>query len=298
MQWWNGQQMDKYIGQELDRRYDEYRAGFSGTGGKAVIDLILQGYLSERTEEKSARLDPEFRAFAIRQIRLFLFVGHDSTSATICYVVHLLATHPDALARLRAEHDAVLGTDLAAVPSLLETQPHLANSLPYTTAVLKEALRLFPPAGASRAGKPGVSITDDQGKECPTDPVSLIWTIHPELQRGPKYWRRPDEFLPERWLAEPGDELYPMKGTWRAFEHGPRNCPAQGLVMIELRVVLSLIAREFDFRPCYDEWDRLHSSKNTTALPTTYRGERAYQVEGAATHPVDGYPCRVFLRKL
>lgn len=162
-------------------------------------------------------------------------------------------------------------------------------------AVLKEVLRLLPPASCSRAGKPDISITDDDGNRCPTDDT-IIWAIRQEMHRSPKYWRRPDEFLPERWLVEPALELYPMKGAWRPFEHGPRNCIAQGLAMVKLRAVLALIARECDSKPCYDEWDRLHARSKKGVQ--TYRGERAYQIEEGAPHPTEHYPCRVSVRKL
>jgi cytochrome P450 len=290
--WWNGRQMNRYIGKELDRRYNEYKADSSNTRSKAVIDLVLQAYIPESAARKPEKLDPEFRAFAIRQIRLFLFAGHDSTSITICYSLHLLSKNPDCLARLRAEHDEVFGRDISAAPFMLKGHPYLANSLPYTTAVIKEALRLFAPAGTSRAGKQNESIVDDQGNVCPTD-HAMVWIIHVEMHRAPKYWKRPDEFLPERWLVEPGHELYPMKGAWRPFEHGPRNCIAQSLVMTELRVILACIVRQFDFKPAYDEWDRLHPRKGLK----TYRGERVYQVEEGAAHPVEHYPCRVSLIK-
>lgn len=65
---------------------------------KSVIDLVLQAYLSKDSNAMPDKLDPEFRAFAIRQIRLFVFVGHDSTSSTICYCLHLVSKNPDALA--------------------------------------------------------------------------------------------------------------------------------------------------------------------------------------------------------
>ncbi len=294
MHWWNGRQMDRYIAKELDKRYDEYKADPDNVRKKAVMDLVLQAYIPEKAAAKPEKLDPEFRAFAIRQIRLFLFTGHDSTSTTVCYSLHLLSTNPDTLARIRAEHDEVFGPDISALPSMLREHPHLANSLPYTTAVLKEVLRLFPPASASRGGKPNESVTDDQGNICPTDDA-MVWMIHVETHRAPKYWKRPDEFLPERWLVEPGHELYPMKGAWRPFEHGPRNCIAQSLVMTELRVILACIVREFDFKPAYDEWDRLHPGSSSGGVKT-YRGERVYQVEEGAAHPVEHYPCRVSLR--
>lgn len=283
--------MDKYIGDELDKRYNEYKADPESKRTKAVIDLVLQAYLPHDAKTRPEKLDPEFRAFAISQIRLFVFAGHDSTSSTICYILHLLATNPNALAQIRAEHDRVLGTELSAVASTLKERPHLTNHLPYTTAVIKEALRLFAPGGCSREGKANVDLTDDQGNRCPTEDA-VVFTIHTEMHRAPAYWLRPEEFLPERWLVESGHELQPMKGAYRAFEVGPRNCVAQGFVMTEFRVILACIVRQFDFQPAYDEWDRLHPSKGLR----TYRGERAYQIEEGAAHPVEHYPCRVSVR--
>ncbi len=289
--WWNGRQMNRYIGNELDKRYSEYKVDPENKRTKAVIDLILQAYLPSNAKATPERLDAEFRAFAISQIRLFVFLGHDSTSSTICYIVYLLAKNPEALARIRSEHDELLGRDLTAVPTLLKEQPHLINSLSYTTAVIKETLRLFPPGGSSRAGKPHIDLVDDQGHQCPTEHAFLL-TVHTEMHRSPAYWIRPDEFLPERWLAEPGHEFYPMKGAYRPFEIGPRNCFAQGYTMTGLRVVLACMMRQFDFTPAYDEWDRMHPIKGLR----TYRGERVYQVEQGAAHPADHYPCRVSFR--
>ena len=285
--------MDQYIGAELDNRFLEYKADQSDKRGKSVIDLVLQAYLTDAGKQQLEKLDPNFRAFAIRQIRLFVFTGHDSTSSTICYAFHLLSQNPDALHLIRSEHSEVLGKDLTEASTLLQQDPKLLNNIPYTTAVIKEVLRLFPPAASSRQGKPGTSIYDDFGTACPTDDVIMIWTIHAELHRAPKYWKRAEEFLPERWLVEPTHELAPVKDAWRAFEYGPRNCIAHAIVMTELKIILACTVREFDFAPAYDEWDRLHPSAGNKI----YRGDRAYQMEEAAAHPVEHYPCRVFLHR-
>ena len=296
--WRNGRQMNSYIGKELDKRYEKYKSGPKNQSTKAIIDLALQAYLSQDTKIRDTNsliehLDPEFRAFAISQIRLFVFLGHDSTSSTICYILYLLFTHPPALTQLRAEHDKLLGTDLDAVPAVLKAQPHLANDLPYTTAVIKESLRLFPPGGASRQGKAGAELIDDLGHRCPTK-NAVIFTVHTEMHRSPSYWKRPDDFLPERWLipnVETENELLPLKGAYRAFEIGPRNCMAQGFAMTNLRVILALLIRRFDVMPAYEEWDRVQTQRGET-----YRGERAYQIEEGAAHPVDKYPCRISFR--
>lgn len=292
--WWNGRKMDMYIGTELDKRYDEYKADPDGRRTKSVIDLVLQAYLPENAKVRPKKLHPEFRAFDISQIRLFVFAGPDATSSTICYILHLLAANPNALVKVRAGYDRLLGSDLSAASSILKEQAHLTNDLTYTTAVIKEVLRLFPPGGASRAGSPSADLVDDQGNYCPTKDCAAVSTAHTEMHRAPAYWNRPDEFIPERCLAEYSDELLPTKGAFRAFEIGPRNCITQGYVMTGLRVIIACIVRQFDFTPAYDEWDRLHLSRGVR----TCRGERAYQIKEGAAHPVDHYPCRVSVREI
>ena len=225
--------MDNYIGHEPDKRYEEFKANPDSKRTKTVIDLVLQAYLPDTTKPRSERLDPKFRAFAISQIRLFVFVGHDSTSGTIYYILHLLATNPNTLAQVRAKHDRLLGPDFSAVPSLFKEHPHLTNHLVYTTAAIKEGLRLFPRGACRRAGSPSVDLIDDQGNRCPTKDTAAIFTIHTEMHQAPAYWVRPGDSLPERWLANCGHEIRPMKEAFRAFEIRPRNCVALGFVMTE-----------------------------------------------------------------
>lgn len=86
----------------------------------------------------------------------------------------------------------------------------------------------------------------------------------------------------------PGDPLYPVKGAWRPFEFGPRNCVGQELAMLEIRVVLALTVREFDFSDAYAEWDRCNPGKGGRV-----GGERGYQVLLGGAHPQGGFPCRV-----
>ena len=116
--------------------------------------------------------------------------------------------------------------------------------------------------------------------------------MHQEIQRDPRYWKRANEFLPERWLVGSEDRLYPIKGAWRPFKHGPRKCIAQSLVMIEIAAVLALTLREFDITPMYDCVEGQMEAKGLK----TVDGERVYQTEEGATHPVEHCPCKVSLR--
>lgn len=291
MQWYNGNQMDKYVSKELDKRFAERRLQ-DDSPSRSIIDLVLDNYFIENPSARSSlKMDPVFKKWAMVQIRLFLFAGHDSTASTITYCYHLLSKHPEAMGKTRAEHDEVFGKDLTTVKSQLLEQPHKINFLPYTTAVIKEAMRLFPAAAAVRTGEPGAVLQDSDGNDYSTEGM-IILVLHIALQRNPKYWKEPEAFIPERWLVGPEDPLYPPKGGWRPFEFGPRNCIGSPLVMQDVKTVLVMTLREFDIRAAYDEWDVANPRKgNKTAW-----GERAYQVFVGAAHPADGFPCRVAKR--
>ncbi len=103
--------MNNYIEKELDQRYKNYKSNLVGdktTHRKSVIDLAMQDYMENGSRSVESKFEKEFREFATRNIRMFLFAGHDFTISTLCYCDHLLWTNPAALARIRSEHDQSL----------------------------------------------------------------------------------------------------------------------------------------------------------------------------------------------
>lgn len=289
-EWYNGKTMNRYLNAELDKRYEDWRTNEPSTRARSVMDMAIASYMSER--KVAAKLDADFKKWATVQIRLFLFAGHDSTAATIVYSLYMLSKHPDAMARVRAELDEVFGEGINSAASVLKKHPERINKLAYTNAVIKETMRLFPPASGMRGGLPGVFLLDKSGNKYPTEDIN-IWVVHGAIQRNPEYWPEPHSFLPGRWLVEPNHPLYPPKGGWRPFEVGPRNCVGQTLAMLDIKITLAMTVREFDVHDQYDEWDRLHPSSN---IKTVF-GERAYQVPQGAAHPVHGFPCKVTMRE-
>ncbi|KAF7863816.1 hypothetical protein EAF04_006781 [Stromatinia cepivora] len=292
--WWNNRRMEQYIWRELDLRFKS-KHGHSGATqkirSKTIIDLALNNYLGSKPQSNSVdAIDTIFRDFATSQIRTFVFAGHDTTSSTMCYAFHLLSTHPNARQLMINEHDLILGPDHNQAGKKIEQDPRLLNRLPYTLAVIKETLRLYPPASTTRSGEPGYFISGPNGLQYPTDGF-LVWSNSHAIHRDSNYWPDPDKFLPERWLVQEGDRLYPPKSVYRPFEHGPRNCIGQELAMLELKIVLVMTARVFDIKSVYGEWDRIHPR----AGPRTIDGDRAYQILSGAAHPSDGLPCRVTL---
>ena len=197
--WYYGRQMNKYTGAILDQCYRELQGHEAVGKAKSVMDLVLEAYIKEQGDKDKTitpRLDPAFRAFAITQIRLFLFVGHDSLSTTICYAIYLLAKNSETPERLRSEYDSV-SIDTADLSRKIKTNPKLLNSLPYTHAVLKETLRLFPPGSATRQGYKGINLIDNQGKQYPLENM-FVWVLHVAMHKEEQYWVDPDEFIPAR----------------------------------------------------------------------------------------------------
>lgn len=260
------------------------------TKTKTVVSLAANAYLAEKQADLSSnstgpiQVDKTFIDMAIPQLVIFLFAGHDTTAVTLCFAYHLLCTNPSTLARLRAEHDAVLGPDPSQTEALLTQNPQLLNALPYTAAVVRETLRLFAPAATVRQGQPDFELVHPQtGNRYPTDGF-VVHQNSNTTHHLESIFPRPLEFLPERFLAAEGEPLHVRKNSFRPFELGPRGCIGQELAILELKMILARTVREFDIESAYAE-----------KLPIIL-GQSTYQVGNVTGHPKGGMPVRVRMR--
>ncbi|KAF2107833.1 cytochrome P450 [Lophiotrema nucula] len=292
--WNNKRVMRNYLGAEIDKRYAELKHGSTDKkqGPKSIISLALKEYASAPANGEKSVLQKlpygQFKATLIGQIIMFMLAGHETTSTTMCFCFDMLFRNPETLRKIRAEHDEVFGSDRSQshICSIVGSEPERLNKLSYTLAVIKETLRLQPPVSSIHDGNPAINLTDDNGVTYPTDGMK-VWVIHTAIHRNPKYWKEPDAFIPERWLAKEGDPLYPFKGAWRPFEFGSRNCIGQSLALMELKLVLLMACREFDVTPAYEK-----------GAPEVY-GSPAYMVQdkGLGGKCSDGFPCTVSFAK-
>ncbi|KAI0886853.1 cytochrome P450 [Annulohypoxylon maeteangense] len=287
--WNNGRILNRNIYTQMAKRTDAFReakARQEQSSFNSVLDQALETYYSEPNHKLSDPLDADFMDILCAQLRMFFFAGYDSTSSTMVSCCYMIWTHPTVLSKLRAEHDEVFGTNIAACPSMITENPSILNSLPYTLAVIKEALRLFPPANGIRMGCKDLVLKDRDGNEYPTEGCG-VQINHLSIQRNPACWPRPLEFLPERFMVGPDHELYPEKGSWRVFEHGIRNCTGQAFVMKEVKAFLALVCREFNFQECYDE---VYAGEKIDLVNVD--NEKAYLIEHGAAHPRGEFPCK------
>ncbi|KAI0594225.1 vera protein [Biscogniauxia sp. FL1348] len=275
---------------------DKLQSDSNASQKKTTVDLAIRYVDKDAPNAARQAPSPEFIDHLISNLKVFLFAGHDTTSSTICFMTKLLADHPDCLAKVRAEHDAVLGPDPDQAASVLLASPHLLHALPYTLGVIKETLRLYPLAATVREAVGGTWLTGPTA-HYPVDGFEL-WVGTPAIQTHPAYWARGLEFVPERWTAAEGEPLHPRcKEAWIPFAYGPRSCIGMELALTELKLVSVLTARALDVEEAWEDWDALRNSEGTTTTTAyTVDGQRLYQVGTGTVHPKDGMPVHVRLR--
>lgn len=232
--WLNSRVMNQYIGHEIDKRFAErLRGGPKEKSGdqdlkhtskqsKSIVSLLIDDLLVEAGSEDANHVKETVKSAMTSQLRAFLFAGHDTSSSALTYSYFLLSKHPAALDRLVAEHDAVFGAEPADALAQIHADPYKLNQLPYTTALLKETIRLFPPSGSMRVGRPGAYLVDETGRRFPTENCS-VWTLSLAIHHDARYWAEPESFLPERWLVGPDDPLYPGGTTGGAASLGSQT---------------------------------------------------------------------------
>jgi cytochrome P450 len=190
-------------------------------------DLLTQ--LLESTDLDGGRMSP-------RQLRdetmTLLLAGHETTALALSWTCYLLARYPAAAARLQEELDGTLGDRWPAVEDL--------ERLRYLAAVVQESLRLFPPAYAlGRSSKVPVEIVGHRF------PAGTIFLMSPWVtQRDARFFERPLEFWPERWLRG----RLPASLTYFPFGAGPRRCIGEVFARQECALVLAVLLRRFRLR--------------------------------------------------
>jgi cytochrome P450 len=211
--------------------------------------------------------EPMSDALVVSNLLTLLEAGHETTAKALTWTLYLLARSPHWQARVYEEV-------MSVAPEGPLTPPQMAR-LTVTLRVIKEAMRLYPPApvlarlttdAMSFTGKDGTAHNLPKGSQV----IIPIFAIH----RHKSLWEDPDRFDPDRFL--PAAEAGRPRTQYMPFGGGPRVCIGAQFAMTEATVLLATFVRSARF-----EWDGQHLPEPTSRI---------------TLRPAGGMPLRVVMR--
>jgi cytochrome P450 len=210
-----------------------------------------------RAQNRNEQTDEQLRD----EVVTMLLAGHDTTALTLTYAFYLLSEHPATERRVHEELDSVLD----GPPTFADTR-----ELASLNRVLQETMRLYPPVYVMFR-EPVIDVKLG-GYRVPEGSAIMLpqWAVH----RSPRWWTDPGRFDPERWSRErradrPRFAHFPFGG-------GPRHCIGKQFSLLEAKLILAVVGREYSL---------------------SYAREEPFDLRGSLTmHPEDGMPMRVRTR--
>ncbi|KAF9894706.1 hypothetical protein FE257_006596 [Aspergillus nanangensis] len=304
---WNlTRRIDNLLTERIKAKFAELKPASAAavpSPSRSVLDLSLQDI---------THLDADILAQTCDQLKSFLFAGHETTAILLQWAFYELSRTPRALATLRRELDDIFGADspVETVRDMLlsDQREDLLARMSYTSAVIKELLRLYPPSGTARYLPRGSGFTVElpDGRAVCLDEM-VIYNCDTIVHRdGAVYGPSVDEFRPERWLGDTDTSMETNhaeaeanrvpSSAWRPFERGPRNCIGQELANLEARIILACTVRRYDFEKVgLGEIMRDGNGEPVLGAKGQYtvKEEEVYNTMQVTAKPVDGMRVKV-----
>ncbi|CAL9699931.1 unnamed protein product [Knipowitschia caucasica] len=204
---------------------------------RAFLDMLLK----TTDEEGNSMSHQDIQ----EEVDTFMFEGHDTTAASMNWILHLVGSHPEVQRKVHQELDEVFGTSDRPV----NTED--LKKMRYLECVIKEGLRLYP--SVPFFGRTICQDTTIRGFKVLKGSNIIIVTY--ALHRDPRYFPEPEEFKPERFL--PQNSIGRPAYAYVPFSAGLRNCIGQRFALMEEKVVLSSVFRRFTVEAC-QKHEELH----------------------------------------
>ena len=231
----NTNRLDSTITRIIANRLQEQELLEEENGsGSADVPVIKKDLLSQLLvkDENGQRLDSKY---LLGNTRTFLFAGHDTASTALSFGLWQIAMHPNVQNELLKEVDPLFNDGKYPTYSQL-------RHLRYLDAVVKEILRLHPGAVIGRTATEETVVGN--GKKTYRIPIGAEMVIYPWLiHRHPDFWEDPLEFLPERFLGDPG------KRPFLPFSVGHRSCLGKEVGVAEIRATLAHVVHRYKITP-------------------------------------------------
>lgn len=193
---------------------------------------LLAMILASRYEDGSTIPDKLVRD----EVITIILAGHETVANHMNWTFDLLNRHPEVLERMRREWDEVLGDRVPGIEDMAR--------LTYTTMVLAESMRLYPPAWTLARRVLNEDVLPSGLKVGPGDEILMTQYVS---HRNPAYFPEPEKFDPERF--SPGRREAIPKFAYYPFGMGSRVCIGEGFARLEAVILIVMIGRKFDFEP-------------------------------------------------
>jgi cytochrome P450 len=162
-----------------------------------------------------------------------LVAGHETSSNGLSWLLYLLSIHPEALTRVREEVDAVLGDAPLSHADVY--------NFPFTTQIIQEGLRLYPPFWMVDR----MAVNEDRVGDIIIPAGSMVIVYVYGAHHAKNRWENVEEFRPERFVKE--NEKLRTPFTYLPFGGGPRICIGNHYAMLQILMILSAMLRRYDF---------------------------------------------------
>ncbi|GMI78162.1 cytochrome P450, family 82, subfamily C, polypeptide 4 [Hibiscus trionum] len=222
------------------------------------LDQVVEGWLQEHKQkrvEEEANNEKEFMGVMLSLLRdseeydtdtvnkantlALILAAEDTTAITLTWVLSLLLNNPDALSKIQQELNIHVGRD-----KLFVTESDTKN-LVYLQSVIKETLRLYPPAPLSLIHE---AIQDCTVNGCHVSAGTWLILNLRKIQRDPRVWENPSEFRPERFMTTHKDvDVRGQNFELIPFGSGRRMCPGVSLALQILQLTLANLLHWFEF---------------------------------------------------
>jgi cytochrome P450 len=221
-------------------RFRKARRALQVVVDQLVADRRARSYgrddvVSRLMESTQREADPKVGQQRMRdELVTLLLAGHETTASTLAWAFHLVDRHPEVRDRLHAEAVQVLGGRLPVYEDL--------HRLTYTSMVISETLRLFPPVWLLTRLAQQADEIGGYAVPAGADVLVCPYTLH----RHPAFWHAPERFDPERFDQATARSRPPY--AYIPFGAGPRFCVGNHLGLMEAVFVLAMVSRDLRLR--------------------------------------------------
>lgn len=241
------------------KREKEFDVNNIGTSKRlAFLDLLL------KVKHENGTLSADEIQ---EEVDTFMFEGHDTTSWQISWACHCIGSDSNVQKKIHEELDNIFG----------DSDRHVTvddlSKMNYLELAIKETMRKYPVVTQIGRELTEDIVVDGHFLKKGLNVNILIHGIH----QDERYFPEPEKFDPDRFLPENSKNIPPL--AFIPFSAGKRNCIGQRFAIMEMKVLLSSIFRNFTLKSSYKTDDEILPSMDIILKP------------------INGLPVKIFSRK-